>query len=388
MTIANVLTVFARRWRVVVAAALIGSLAGLVMAARMPTRYSATTSLVVSPLVINPFTNAREEVNIRTEREILGSREVARRASERLGEPLDADSYLLSHVDVAAPSGSQILQVTVQASSPEQAADAANALSEAYLEFRREGADELAQRYLDKIDEQLAELAGEPESEANAALISTLQQQRVTVMLSTAEPGRIIGAAVVPTAPSTPSKSVVMVGGTVLGVLGGCALALLRERTDPRIRSVDRLRAALDTAVVTAHAPDDQEAWEEVAEAVERVARGGDSRSRRVLLDGFGRAKNARVSRQSSAQLAEALGHSPGTDVDHGRVNGYQFEVVDRTAERSRALMVRTARACGTVVMLTSGDGRLRDVSETVARVAETGAVPIVVYLEATSSRD
>src|SRR5690606_26137948 len=122
MSIALLLTVLRRRWVVVAIGALLGLLLGVGMTKLMPASYSATASLVVSPVVTNPLSGAREDVNIRTEQEILGSREVAARASEILGIPADRDSFLLTQADVAAPSGSQVLQITVQSASPQQAA--------------------------------------------------------------------------------------------------------------------------------------------------------------------------------------------------------------------------------------------------------------------------
>ena len=77
MSFAYVLSTLRRRWLVVLLTMLLGALGGACYAELTPDRYDATTSLVVSPVISNPLTGSREDVNIRTEQEILGSREVA-----------------------------------------------------------------------------------------------------------------------------------------------------------------------------------------------------------------------------------------------------------------------------------------------------------------------
>jgi capsular polysaccharide biosynthesis protein len=257
MSLALLLTVLRRRWLTVAVGAFVGVLLGLGLAQVMPTTYAATASLVVSPVVTNPFSDAREEVNIRTEQEILGSREVAARASEILGIPLEPDSFLLTQADIAAPSGSQVLQMTVQADSPQQAADAANALSQAYLEFRREGADATIQQYLERIDAQLATLQSEAASEETLRLISVLQEQRLNLTLTGVEPGRIIGYAEAPAGPSSPGLKVILPGGVALGVLLGVVAAIAVERLDRRVRSADRLARAVGGVEIVEEAGDD-----------------------------------------------------------------------------------------------------------------------------------
>lgn len=392
MSIADILTVLLRRWRVIVAAVVIGAMAGYLFGARMPTRYSATTSLVVSPLVTNPFTNTREEVNIRTEREILSSREVASRASELLGETLETSSYLLSGVDVAAPSGSQILQVAVQARSPADAAAAADALSQAYLEFRSDGASELAQRYLDNIDDQLADLAGQPDTAATQALRASLQQQRVTVLLSAAEPGRIIGAAVVPTAPSTPSDKVLLVAGAVMGLLLGCALALVRERTDRHVGSVDRLETAVDVPIVEAYSFADDEAWEEVALELERAIGSQRDHNPTILIDGLGWANGASVGGEAERRLAAILafdlesssgadGSSPQQFRWNSIVGESKISFADVTAETSRARVTRVARVCDVALHIVSSKATLDEVRDALTHVQDVGADPVVLLV-------
>ena len=256
MSFTYVLSTLRRRWLTVLLALLLGGLAGAAFAETTPDRYEATTSLVVSPVISNPLIGSREDVNIRTEQEILGSREVARRAAESLGLS-DAGESLRGDVEVAAPLGSQILQVTVRAEAPQEAADGADAIAAAYLELRQEAAVNLTERSLEGVDQQIEELRAEPSTPTTVALTENLQQQRTSMAPSDHEPGRIIGAAVPPSAPSGPGLLITVAGAAMAGLLLGVAAAMLRERLDPWVRSADRLElAAGPLAVVSSEHSD------------------------------------------------------------------------------------------------------------------------------------
>lgn len=377
MTFALILTVLRRRWKTIAAFALLGVLGGVALWAVTPTKYSATTSLVVSAGVSNPFTGTKEEVNIRTEQEILGSREVAQRASEALDVKLEPGSFLLSQVDIAAPSGSQVLQVTVSAGSPSEAAQAADALSEAYLAFRREGADTVVNGYLTKIDEQLAGLQGEQRDEATNNLIETLQQQRLSLLLTTSEPGRIIGEAEEPRSPSTPGLSVSLAGGLVGGAVLGIAAALLRERADPRVRWADRLSRVVGNAPVLS-SESDTAFWASLADHIAEISESGDG-VRRVLFRAVGTTRAAKL----AARLEKALGANGGTagaDVDpwtSGTTspNGSSAapaphsvdddeslpRVIDGSSEVSARSFARLAMHADVIVIVVSADARLSE---------------------------
>lgn len=380
MTFALILTVLKRRWKTIAVFVLIGMLGGIALWGATATKYAATTSLVVSAGVSNPFTGTKEEVNIRTEQEILGSREVAQRASEALGVKLAPGSFLLSQVDVAAPSGSQVLQVTVSAGSPEEAAQAADALSEAYLDFRREGADTVVNGYLEKIDAQLAELQSLERDEATNSLIETLQQQRLSLVLTTAEPGRIIGEAEVPTSPSTPGLTVSLAGGLVGGMVLGIAAALVRERNDDLVRSVDRLARVSGSAPLVSA---DQGApfWSSLTDHIAEAS-GSGAAAPRVLSRAVGFLDSGTLSaRLQDAMDADAEGLSEEADpwtpaakaepesrrsstAPQPRVRQGGARVIDVPGEASSRSFARLAARADVVVLFVSGVARLAEVSE------------------------
>lgn len=378
MTFALILTVLRRRWKTIAACALLGVLGGVALWGITPTKYSATTSLVVSAGVSNPFTGTKEEVNIRTEQEILGSREVAQRASETLGVKLEPGSFLLSQVDIAAPSGSQVLQVTVSAGSPSEAAQAADALSAAYLDFRREGADTVVNGYLEKIDEQLAGLQGQERDEATNNLIETLQQQRLSLVLTTSEPGRIIGEAEEASSPSTPGLSVSLAGGLVGGAVLGIAVALLRERSDTRVRSADRLARVVGAAPVIS-TESDGTFWASLADRIGEISESGD-RAQKVLLRAVGTTRTGKL----AARLEKALGveraaaesndpwtriaapsgamadAAPSAVIDEAK---HRPQVVDGSSQASARAFARLAQHADVVVIAVAPDALLSEVN-------------------------
>ncbi|WP_370630950.1 Wzz/FepE/Etk N-terminal domain-containing protein [Paeniglutamicibacter sp. Y32M11] len=250
-----------RRWRtllVTVAATVALSAAG---AQLIPAEYSAVATLTVSPITTSPFSSAavNQQINITTERAILGSSQVATLAIKTLGHDIGPED-LMRHTEVAAPQGSQILEVTVSADTPEKAAARANALASAYLISRADGAKEIADAFIADLDGQIKEI----ENKANAdsqerQQLWDLRAQRTTLKLVALAPGQVIGLAIPPTEKSSLDAKIFLVGGLVGGGLLGLALSLLRDRWDRKVRFADRLVAATGATVYTLNQDDEEE---------------------------------------------------------------------------------------------------------------------------------
>lgn len=385
MTITYVLNALKRRWLILALAMAIGALAGGAFALATPERYASTASLVVSPVVSNPLTGAREDVNIRTEQEILGSREVARRAAESL-DMEDGTAALRGDVEIAAPSGSQILQVTVRADTPELAADSANAIAESYLELRMEAAANVTDRYLEGVDQQIEDLSLGASTPANDGLIERLQQQRSSVALSDPSPGRIIGAAAPPSGPSGPGLMITLAGGAMAGLLLGVAFAVLRERLDPLVRSADRLRLAVGPVSVTTSKHGDEEYWMRLAdEALQRSRIDTTVEPVRILLHSAPPAVAETVaSRFLSA--ARWILSEPGTGLSW---NGDR-SAVETAAQPCagcvaivpsgpyRSTLVQAARQSDIAVVVATPHTELGDVADLVATLRECGLEVVV----------
>ncbi|PYI37322.1 hypothetical protein CVS30_16030 [Arthrobacter psychrolactophilus] len=252
--------IIAHRWLVIVVtlACCVSIAAFLGMAA--PKTYTATASLTVSPITTNPFSSAavNQQINITTERAILASGEVAALAAKDLGEKVTPGT-LQSNSETAAPSGSQVLQVSVTLPDGQKAADQANALAKAYLQFRSEGAAEVAAGYIEQLDARIKTLTDQSVlSDGQLQQLQDLMQQRTSLILASATPGRIIGYATSSSGQSSMSILVFLAAGTMGGLLLGMGLALLRERTDPLVRRTARQGAFFDSELVRLN-DDDQE---------------------------------------------------------------------------------------------------------------------------------
>lgn len=258
--IGDLLMTFARRWPVIVVSTLICAALGLALGMAAPKTYTATATLTVSPITTSPFSSAavNQQINITTERAILSSGEVAALAAQELGEKASSGS-LQNNTETAAPSGSQILEVSVTLPDAQRAANQANALAKAYLQFRSQGAAEVAAGYITQIDARLKNLSGQPSlTDSQQEQVQSLQQQKTELTLASASPGRLIGSATVPDQPSSMGGLVFMAAGTMGGLLLGLALVLVRERTDPKVRTAARLGALFDNELVVVNDQDQE----------------------------------------------------------------------------------------------------------------------------------
>lgn len=385
MSFTYVFSTLRRRWLVVLLTMLLGALSGAAYAELSPDRYEATTSLVVSPVISNPLTGSREDINIRTEQEILGSREVARRAAASL-DFTDSGETLRGDVSVAAPMGSQILQVTVRAGSAQEAVEGADAIAAAYLELRQEASSNLTQRYLEGVDQQIEDLRAEPSTPTTEALIETLQQQRTSVTPADQEPGRIIGAAVPPSEPSGPSILITVAGAAMAGLLLGIAAAVLRERLDGAVRSADRLELSAGPLAVVTSEHSDEQFWVRLADEAVRRARVDPAHEPvRVLLH----AAAPMPSRIAAGRLLAAVRwilDDPSTalawsDEDTARVepaadHGGCAVIVPSGSYRTS--LSGAARRSDVAVLTATPRTSLKDLTELVAVLRETGLEVIV----------
>lgn len=227
--VGDLFTVITRRWKLVLGTVLVCGAAGAGLGSALPPTYSASAALTVAPLTISPFAASQQQVNMATEREVMASREVASIAAEALRGSTAED--LMGDTSVAAPSGSQVLKVTVRDVDPEKTAARANALAEAYLTFRTQGAEDVAKGQISVLENKVDELTAEdPVSPGDLAALSSLQEQLSSLRLVGEVPGRVISRATVPAEPASPGTPVVVAGTIAFGFLAGSGLALRRER--------------------------------------------------------------------------------------------------------------------------------------------------------------
>jgi polysaccharide biosynthesis transport protein len=258
-TLSDYAAIIARRWRVVVATTLIFMVLGALYSLKGGATYTSNASLVIRPILSDPFGDARiEDVGANTQAKVLDSTVVAGTVAKRL--KLDRDPKdLVNRLTVDNPIGTLILNITFSASTPERARDGAQAFAQAYLDYRRANAEQTKKRTLARLDAQSAELntalgdavaaiAANPvgsdartnaEARRNVLVtqIGTVETTAADTQAIDTEPGEVIRPADLPDQPTGTSMVLTVIATGILGGIFGIGFALLRDRTDRHIRS-------------------------------------------------------------------------------------------------------------------------------------------------------
>lgn len=258
-SLSDYLAIIARRWRVVVATALVFMLLGGLYAFKGGATYSSKASVLIRPILSDPFGDVRIlDVGADTQAKVLDSTVVANTVAKRLKLDRDPED-LVNRLTVENPVGSLILNITFTASTAERAKNGAQAFAQAYLDYRRANAEETKKRTIEQLDTQGAEL-NRNLADANAAIASnpvgsdarTNAEARRGVILGQigevenaaaktqaidTEPGAVIRPADLPSAPTGTSPLMTVIAAGIFGTIVGIGIALLRDRTDRRIRS-------------------------------------------------------------------------------------------------------------------------------------------------------
>jgi Mrp family chromosome partitioning ATPase len=185
--------------------------------------------------------------DVETVAELVTGLDVAERAREELGTERSARS-LLGDVSAAPVAESSIVAVTAEASSPDEAADLANAFADGLVSERTDALYAELDRRIGELEAQVDESGtGVVPAERLTSEISRLEYLRSgpdpTVRLETeAQP---------PTGPVSPRPTLTLaaaaLAGLVLGVLGAFAAQTL----DPRLRREEQLRHRYSLPILT-----------------------------------------------------------------------------------------------------------------------------------------
>ena len=216
--------------------------------------YTATSEL----LVREPFTGAAapisgvDPLNMENERQIMTSLPVADIASKQLNLGESA-RQLLSRISVTVPKDADVLTVQFQHTSPEIAAQGAQAFANAYLQFSRERAEGLVTEAATAINGRIQDLKAsqQPNGPTIAATIAALEAQATSLRSAPIDPGEILVDAEVPRGASSPNLMVNIVLALLLGLFVGLVAAFIRERVDDRLRGRADLEATVGVPVMT-----------------------------------------------------------------------------------------------------------------------------------------
>jgi capsular polysaccharide biosynthesis protein len=253
-----------RRWRLLISCVVLGLLLAAGYDYQRPPRYVATASVLVSPIdggdSAQPQNGQRQRgpLNLATETQLVTSTAVAAAARSRLDDGQTVNQ-LIAAVDTKVPDGSSVIEISFEAATARAAQRGAEAFATAYLDHREQTAQRNLEQQVAAVQEQIA-VVREELSEASAQVaaatpdspeailadaqadlltsqLSSLSRTLGTLQATSTTPGRVINSAFGAAMSSGPGLPVLLAAGAALGLLLGCALALLRERTDRRVRS-------------------------------------------------------------------------------------------------------------------------------------------------------
>jgi uncharacterized protein involved in exopolysaccharide biosynthesis len=225
-----------------------------------PTTYTSTSKMLVNPVALNPPGSVPlgSTIDLATEAEVVRSQEVAQLAAQTMSGSVSAGA-VLADTSVSYATGTQILFISCSASTASQAAQGANAVSDAYLSNRKQQALDAIDSAVTQANSQIADLQEQATAAAMAAAeakpgssaqIDALNQaaqlngqiaiwQGNAAMLNTmaVDPGRVLLEAGEPSHPASPDHGRDAARALILGLIIGMAAALFVDAVQRRARS-------------------------------------------------------------------------------------------------------------------------------------------------------
>lgn len=267
-------TLLRRIWSIVlITAVFVGAAVGFA-STRTPTYAASTRVLVQGPTALQTLGNAPvgAPVSLETERELVASTAVAQIAAELLGSSAVVGA-LLDHVSTSVPSNTQVLQITYSHSDPETARRGAQAFADAYLEFKtrralgaftnvRTGIQRQIEIVQERLQDARAEFAAADEASPEqlqaqseidllTSQLAIYRNQIGTLTVFDIDPGEVIEAAELPTAPVDPDSLLYGLIALFAGLGIGVASAVLRERLSDRLRGKADVEECMRAPVLT-----------------------------------------------------------------------------------------------------------------------------------------
>lgn len=256
-----------RRLITVVACVLLGlTLAGLLLMST-PKSYEATAVVDVSPVFgTSSSTDSTSSSTTITESRIAASTSVSEIAKRSLGFR-GTPSELVEHVVVTSPLDSRVLNVAFTSSTPQGAADGANAFANAYLDYRTTTVQDALKARVSLLSTQIADFErairalkrpsqGSDASQYNSQRasfekqIQELQAQINTYQTSVIQPGEVAGAASAPSSASAPKPSLYIAGGLLLGLVLGLLIAVVLDQRDDIVHDAEAAEELLGAPVL------------------------------------------------------------------------------------------------------------------------------------------
>ncbi|MEZ5382692.1 MAG: Wzz/FepE/Etk N-terminal domain-containing protein [Microthrixaceae bacterium] len=290
-TLADYLGLIRRRFLIIALAGALGALLGLAYLAKAEPGYDSTARLVLEQVPESPGVSTAgggispATTLTATQKSILRSDEVAKRAADRLGDDVEV-AMLRDHSSVDVLPDSLALDVTYRADDPVAARDGAQALVDSYLELRQEAEESRRSDVVSELEQQADALNDVIAATSRRLQAADPADDPTTVTVLTAElseqltergklradlaawksldttPGTVVSPASLPTDSSSLGAPIVLIGAIAAALVAGFVIALIRDRTDPKVRSSQDLQELVGSTPVNVITVEDSEADE------------------------------------------------------------------------------------------------------------------------------
>ncbi|HET8666252.1 MAG TPA: hypothetical protein VFM08_18195 [Nocardioides sp.] len=251
--------VLRRRWRAVVVGLLVGMLAGgayLAMASKSATATATVNLNVISSDLFGADKTPSQLLDTQTEVQVATSQQVLGAAATDLANGKSL-AQMRASTSVSPVNGATIVKVSYSAPTRSQAVAGADAIAKAYLAYRESAATEKVSQSVDKLEAKKADLSKQltkvnevlDDSSITGARHIQAQTDRRLINIELASlvsqinqfnavntsGGTLLTSAEENPVKWSPSTKLVMIGGTLLGLLLGVMLAFLTNASDRRV---------------------------------------------------------------------------------------------------------------------------------------------------------
>lgn len=264
--LADVIRIPLRRWRTVLAMTAAVTLAVIGYLQLVSATYTATSVVVLRPVVTDPFTypsgGADRAINMTAENGIASSNDVIDTTAQVLGRTAEDTRDALT---IEVPTGGQVLRFDYTDTTERQAVIGANTAAETYLRVREDIyqqqraalllsydhairlVTEQRRKAQNDLPESLHSDTSSPSIQAVLDLVRALNDQaaqlanqRAKIGSADLSPGAVTAAARAPLKSSHDAGALYLVGGLLGGALLGMIATHLREAFDRRVRSAEQ----------------------------------------------------------------------------------------------------------------------------------------------------
>jgi capsular exopolysaccharide synthesis family protein len=252
-TVANALALVGRRWAVLAACVLACVLVALVLHARRDQTYSATASVAFN---VASLSNTALDVNTSsgdpartaaTNVLIARSNEVAAAVAKELSMPGGAGNAL-SGVSVSAAPNADVLDISAEKATPQEAQAVANAFARQYIAFEAKSQVESIDQAEATLQAQLASL---PKGSVRATAVSSSLQRLAQLRAVANGDAQVISRAGLGS-PTGLSLKTSLALAILIGLALGLAIVFVLEAVDRRLTRIEDLEAEYQLPALTA----------------------------------------------------------------------------------------------------------------------------------------